>query len=154
MNDQGREPLLIKDQLDSSGLIQSGGGGRLRRHRSDGVLISRGRLVHENIEASKSLAEDGFHLAVLDLRRLSPLDRTLINETVRAAGVHEANRIGSFGAEIAAHISEACRGSGARPERRIATPDSRIPAASNLHRSLIPGGRRIHEEIQAWMGKG
>lgn len=148
----------MNDQLDSSGPIQSGGGGRLRRHRSDGVLISRERLVHENIEASKSLAEDGFHLAVLDLRRLSPLDRTLINETVLAAGgnavvVHEANRIGSFGAEIAAHISEACRGSGARPVRRIATPDSRIPAASNLHRSLIPGGRRIHEEIQAWTGK-
>lgn len=154
---ESRAMYLMKEPLDTSSAPQSVGGGRLRRHGSDGVLISWGRMVNECVAAAEALAADGHDFAVLDLRWLSPLDRDLINETVRSANgnaivVHEANRTGGFGAEVAALVSEACWGSLLGPVRRIATPDSRIPAAPSLQRALIPDAQRIQQEILAASG--
>ena len=149
---ESRAMYLMKEPLDTSSSPQSVGGGRLRRQGSGGVLISWGRMVHECVTAAEALSKDGYDFAVLDLRWLSPLDRNLINDTVQLANgnvivVHEANRTGGFGAEIAAHVSEACWGTLAGPVRRIATPDSRIPAAPSLQNSLIPNAQRIQQEI-------
>jgi 2-oxoisovalerate dehydrogenase E1 component beta subunit len=63
------------------------------------------------LEAAETLArEDGVEAEVVDLRTLRPLDLETILASVEKTGkalvVHEANRFGGFGAEIAAEIGE------------------------------------------------
>lgn len=63
------------------------------------------------LEAAETLArEDGVEAEVVDLRTLRPLDIATILASVEKTGkalvVHEANRFGGFGAEVAAEISE------------------------------------------------
>ncbi|HEU5325523.1 MAG TPA: transketolase C-terminal domain-containing protein, partial [Candidatus Limnocylindria bacterium] len=63
------------------------------------------------LEAAETLArEDGVEAEVIDLRTLRPLDLETVLGSVQKTGkalvVHEANRFGGFGAEIAAEIAE------------------------------------------------
>jgi 2-oxoisovalerate dehydrogenase E1 component beta subunit len=63
------------------------------------------------LEAAETLArEDGVEAEVVDLRTLRPLDHETILASVEKTGkalvVHEANRFGGFGAEVAATIAE------------------------------------------------
>jgi len=63
------------------------------------------------LEAAETLArEDGVEAEVVDLRTLRPLDHETILASIEKTGkalvVHEANRFGGFGAEVAATIAE------------------------------------------------
>jgi 2-oxoisovalerate dehydrogenase E1 component beta subunit len=63
------------------------------------------------LEAAETLArEDGVEAEVVDLRTLRPLDLDTVLASVQKTGkalvVHEANRFGGFGAEVAAEIGE------------------------------------------------
>jgi 2-oxoisovalerate dehydrogenase E1 component subunit beta len=63
------------------------------------------------LEAAETLArEDGVEAEVVDLRTLRPLDTTTVLASVAKTGkalvVHEANRFGGYGAEVAATIAE------------------------------------------------
>ena len=63
------------------------------------------------LEAAETLArEDGVEAEVVDLRTLRPLDTETVLASVGRTGkalvVHEANRFGGFGAEVAATIAE------------------------------------------------
>ena len=63
------------------------------------------------LEAAETLArEDGVEAEVVDLRTLRPLDVETVLGSVARTGkalvVHEANRFGGFGAEVAATIAE------------------------------------------------
>ena len=65
------------------------------------------------LEAAEILArEDGVEAEVVDLRTLRPLDTATIAASVERTGkalvVHEANRFGGFGAEVAAWIAQEC----------------------------------------------
>jgi 2-oxoisovalerate dehydrogenase E1 component beta subunit len=62
------------------------------------------------LEAAETLArEDGVEAEVVDLRTLRPLDHETVLASVAKTGkalvVHEANRFGGFGAEVAATIA-------------------------------------------------
>jgi 2-oxoisovalerate dehydrogenase E1 component beta subunit len=63
------------------------------------------------LEAAQALAaNDGIEAEVVDLRTLRPLDTATVLASVEKTGkalvVHEANRFGGFGAEVAAIIAE------------------------------------------------
>jgi 2-oxoisovalerate dehydrogenase E1 component beta subunit len=63
------------------------------------------------LEAAEALAaSDGVEAEVVDLRTLRPLDTATVLASVEKTGkalvVHEANRFGGFGAEVAAIIAE------------------------------------------------
>ncbi|MGH2402818.1 MAG: alpha-ketoacid dehydrogenase subunit beta, partial [Candidatus Limnocylindria bacterium] len=80
------------------------------------------------LEAAETLArEDGFEAEVVDLRTLRPLDMDTIlasvGKTGKALVVHEANRFGGFGAEIAAEIGERAFEQLDGPVTRLAGPD-------------------------------
>jgi Pyruvate/2-oxoglutarate dehydrogenase complex, dehydrogenase (E1) component, eukaryotic type, beta subunit len=88
------------------------------------------------LEAAETLArEDGVEAEVVDLRSLRPLDRTTILASVAKTGkalvVHEANRFGGFGGEIAAMIAEEAFESLDGPVTRLAGPD--VPAVPYQH---------------------
>ena len=85
------------------------GTARLARTGSDVAIITWGSVLPEVMEAAERASVAGIEAAVLDLRWLSPLDKAAISDVVVRCGkrvlvVHEANRTGGVGAEIAAGI--------------------------------------------------
>lgn len=81
------------------------------REGSDMTIISYGAYLYEAIEAADSFVEkQGGSIEVIDLRTLKPLDNEAILASVMKTGkaliVHEANRFGGIGGEIAAIIAE------------------------------------------------
>jgi len=88
------------------------------------------------LEAAETLArEDGVEAEVVDLRTLRPLDTETILASVGRTGkalvVHEANRFGGFGGEIAAEIGERAFESLDGPVTRLAGPD--VPSVPYHH---------------------
>ncbi len=74
-------------------------------------IFCYGYMRHCALEAAETLArEDGIEAEVVDVRTLRPLDTATVLASVERTGkalvVHEANRFGGYGAEIAATIAE------------------------------------------------
>lgn len=87
------------------------GKAKLLREGSDLTIISYGAYLYEAVAAADEfVAEQGGSIEVIDLRTLKPLDNETILESVMKTGkaliVHEANRFGGIGGEIAAIIAE------------------------------------------------
>ena len=110
-----------------------------RRSRAPGKHLSifcYGFMRICALEAAETLArEDGVEAEVVDLRTLRPLDTETILASVGRTGkalvVHEANRFGGFGAEIAAEIGERAFEQLDGPVTRLAGPD--VPAVPYHH---------------------
>jgi len=101
------------------------------RTKGDGVtVITYGLMVHYSLEASEKLAKEGISVEVIDLRTLLPIDKATILESVKKTGraviVHEANKTGGVGGEIAAILAEEAFEYLDAPITRVAGPD--IPA--------------------------
>jgi len=140
-------------------LLEQVGGARMRRSGGDAVIITWGTMVHRSLEAASLLAAEGVDVGVLDLRWLAPLDEAAIAAAVRAAHgrvivVHEANRTGGFGAEIAARIAEHLLYELDAPIMRLATPDVRMPAAPELQAALIPTAEAIAQSVRQLVESG
>jgi 2-oxoisovalerate dehydrogenase E1 component beta subunit len=79
---------------------------------SDVTLLGYGPMVKTCVAAAVAARQDGRNIEVIDLRSLSPLDMTVIGESVRRTGrcvvAHEAPVFAGLGAEIAARVTEEC----------------------------------------------
>ena len=101
--------------------------GTARRWREghDLTIVSWSRQMHWAAEAAETLAQQGVHADLIDLRTLWPWDRDAVCASAARTGrllvVHEAVQAAGFGAEVAATAAEAtgCR------IRRLGAP--RIP---------------------------
>ena len=108
-------------------------GARLRRDGADVLLVSWGPAVHTCLAAADDLKErHGVDAAVLDLRRLSPIDEAGLLAAAesrrRVVVVHEGVRTAGLGAEVVARLHEGLGGSGGRlVVRRVAAPDTPYP---------------------------
>lgn len=96
----------------------------------DMSIITYGLMVHHCLEAARELAGEGINAEVVDLRTLRPLDTETIIESVKKTGkaliVHEDNKVGGVGAEVAATISEEAFEHLDAPIMRLAGPE--VPA--------------------------
>jgi 2-oxoisovalerate dehydrogenase E1 component beta subunit len=94
------------------------------------TVVSYGLYVHQALEAAKRVAADGMSVEVIDLRSIRPMDRTTILESVRKTRklliIHEDNKFGGIGAEIAAMVVEEAFFDLDAPIRRLCGPD--VPA--------------------------
>ena len=81
-------------------------------------------------------------MEVLDLRTLAPLDREAIGQSISKTNkmliVHEDNKTGGIGAEIAATIAEEHFEQLDGPILRVAAADTHIPYAPSLEEAVIP----------------
>ncbi len=125
---------------------------RVEREGEDVTLISWGAMIKESRAAADVLEEEGYSVEVVDLRSLSPLDRTgivtSVEKTGRAVVVHEAPRTAGLGAEVAALIAERALYSLQAPVHRVAGWDTVFP----LKRSeghYLPGVDRIVDAAKA-----
>jgi 2-oxoisovalerate dehydrogenase E1 component beta subunit len=114
----------------------------LKRQGRDLSVITYGIGVHLALEASERLAAEGIDIEILDLRTLLPLDADAIKESVARTSkvliVHEDNKTGGIGAEIAALVAEECFEELDGPIMRLAAADTHIPYASALEEAILP----------------
>ncbi len=82
----------------------------VKREGDDITVITYGLTVHFALQAAERLEKEGISSHVLDLRSVQPLDREAILEATARTGkvliVHEDNKTGGVGAEVAALIAE------------------------------------------------
>ncbi|MDP9272661.1 MAG: alpha-ketoacid dehydrogenase subunit beta [Chloroflexota bacterium] len=102
---------LIKEEVSESLQPVPIGKASVAREGNNLSIFCYGYMRHCALEAAETLArEDGIEAEVVDLRTLRPLDTETIlasvAKTARALVVHEANRFGGFGAEVAATIAQ------------------------------------------------
>ncbi len=128
------------------------GKARLRRNGDDVGVVTWGTMVPRALAAADELAKCGIEIAVLDLRWLSPLDKTALSRLAEQVGgriliLHEAVRTGGFAGEIAFQLNEMDLGL-PLTIRRLTTPDIRMPASAVLQATLIPGPDAIASAVR------
>jgi pyruvate/2-oxoglutarate/acetoin dehydrogenase E1 component len=123
----------------------------VRRSGSDVTIVSVGVGVHRALEAAQDLESEGISAGVLDLRTVSPLDKTAICEAVAQTGrllvVDEDYEGFGLSGELAAVILEAgisCR------YARVCTQTT-IPYARHLEDQILPNRQRIYASIRQLM---
>ena len=118
--------------------------GKARTHREgdDVSVITWGAMVYTADEAAKELEKDGFSVEIIDLRTIMPWDKEAVlasaRKTSKVVVLHEDNRTGGFGGEIAATIAEEAFEDLDAPVKRIAAPDCPVPFAPVLEKAFLP----------------
>jgi 2-oxoisovalerate dehydrogenase E1 component beta subunit len=101
---------LVRGEVPEGDVTVPIGPAEIRRAGRDLSIFAYGLMEHESLRAADLLSREGIEAEVVDVRTLRPLDTATILESVsrtsRALVVHEDNRFGGFGAEIAATIAE------------------------------------------------
>jgi 2-oxoisovalerate dehydrogenase E1 component beta subunit len=102
---------LFKAEVPDGDRIVPIGSAEVARQGSHLSIFCYGYMRTCALQAAEILAaEDGVEAEVVDLRTLRPLDTATVLGSVEKTGkalvVHEANRFGGFGAEVAATIAE------------------------------------------------
>ena len=132
----------IRATLPTDDYIVPIGKADVKRPGNDISVITYGAMVHLALEAAQILAKEGIDLEVVDLRTLAPLDKEAIfssvQKTSKAIVLHEDNKTGGIGAEIAALLAEECFDSLDGPIVRIAAPDTPVPFSTPLEEFFLP----------------
>jgi len=122
---------LIKGEVPGDDYVVPIGKANLLREGADITVIGYSQPLHFVMQAAEELEkEEGITAHVLDLRSLQPLDQQAIMDAARQTGkvliVHEDNKTGGVGAEVAAIIAEHCLYDLDAPIMRLCGPD--VPA--------------------------
>ena len=137
----------IKDVLPQGELLEELGRARVVRGGDRLTLVGYGVSTWTCLEAADELAKQGVEAEVVDLRTLVPYDaetvRASVEKTGRALIVHEAQRTGGFGAEVAAQIADDAFPWLDAPVRRVAYPDFPVPYAKTLEQILMPTREKV-----------
>jgi 2-oxoisovalerate dehydrogenase E1 component beta subunit len=120
------------------------------RTGEDVTVLAYGTMVHVALSAA---AETGVDAEVIDLRTLRPIDieavRTSVEKTGRCVIVHEATRIGGFGAELSALVQEHCFYHLEAPIERVTGWDTPYPHAFEWQ--YFPGPSRVGRALRKVM---
>lgn len=133
----------IKGEVPEEAYVLPIGPADLKREGTDLSIITYGAMVHLALEAAEKLAGEGISAEVLDLRTLQPLDRTAIAATVqktsRALILHEDQKTGGVGGEVAAFLAEELFDVLDAPILRIGGPDvPAMPFNQRLEEAFLP----------------
>jgi len=117
------------------------------------TVIAYGLMLHRALEAADRVAEEGISAEVIDLRTLRPLDRATVLDSVRKTGkcliVHEDNRFGGYGAEIAAIVADEAFDYLDGPVSRVTGPESpAMPYNQVLEDWFLVSGEQIANGIR------
>jgi acetoin:2,6-dichlorophenolindophenol oxidoreductase subunit beta len=122
-----------------------------RRGGSDVTIVSVGVGVHRALEAAQALESEGISAGVLDLRTVSPLDKTTVREAVAQTGrllvVDEDYEGFGLSGELSAVVLEA---GGSCKYARVCTQTT-IPYARYLENQVLPNGERISASVRKLM---
>jgi pyruvate/2-oxoglutarate/acetoin dehydrogenase E1 component len=120
----------------------------LRRAGEDVTIVSVGVGVHRALEAAQSLEPDGISTGVLDLRSVSPLDKTAVCEAVAQTGrllvVDEDYEGFGLSGELSALVLE----SGVSCQYARVCTRTTIPYARHLEDRTLPNVERIRAAVK------
>jgi pyruvate/2-oxoglutarate/acetoin dehydrogenase E1 component len=123
----------------------------VRRTGGDVTIVTVGVGVHRALEAAQALGSEGISAGVLDLRTVSPLDKTAVCEAVAKTGrllvVDEDYKGFGLSGELLAVVLEAgisCK------YARVCT-QATIPYARHLEDQILPNKKRIYSSIKQLM---
>jgi 2-oxoisovalerate dehydrogenase E1 component subunit beta len=126
------------------------GSAAIARPGEDVTVLAYGTMVHVALAAA---AETGIDAEVIDLRTLRPIDIDAIRESIEKTGrcviVHEATRIGGFGAELSALVQEHCFYHLEAPIERVTGWDTPYPHAFEWQ--YFPGPARVARALRKAM---
>jgi len=102
---------MIEGEVPEDDYIVPIGKADVKREGSHITVITYGLTLHFALQAAEELAsEDGIEAHVLDLRTIQPLDKDAILAAAARTGkvliIHEDNKTGGVGGEVAAIIAE------------------------------------------------
>jgi pyruvate/2-oxoglutarate/acetoin dehydrogenase E1 component len=119
----------------------------VRRQGKDVTILASSAMVLRSLEAAEALEKSGISAEVIDLRSLVPLDIDTVVESVKKTNklliVHEANKTGGIGAEIASQVTERAFDHLAVPVERLAGVGVPMPYAQSLEEEVIPSTAKI-----------
>ena len=143
-----REEVPEEEEVMEIGVPQ------LAREGDHLTIIGYGAMVRYCLEAADQLSAKGIRAEVIDLLTLSPLDDTLLVESVKKTGravvVHEAPRSFGPGAEIVSRLLEGAFYYLEAPVQRVTGYDIVIPYFSR-EKAYMPDTARIVAAAQATM---
>lgn len=139
---------LIKGDVPEGDFIVPIGRADVKRAGADMTVLAYGLMLHESLRAADVLASEGVDVEVVDLRTLAPLDKETILTSVRKTGkvliVHEDNKTGGLGGELAAIIAEEAFEWLDGPITRVCGPDvPAVPFSHPMQDFFMPDAARI-----------
>ena len=131
-----KELWLTTGEVDESAEPLTIGKAAIRKTGKDISLLSWSKSANDCVHAAELLAKESIDAEVIDLRTLWPWDRDTvfasIEKTQRVLVVHESTKVGGFGGELLAEISENFFGKLQSAPTRLGSPRIPVPYAKNL----------------------
>ncbi len=128
---------------------------RVARPGRDVTLLCYGPMVKTCLQAAEAAAEEGREIEVVDLRGLSPIDMTVVLDSVRrtkrAVVVHEAQTTLGLGSELAARLQEELYYEMEAPVLRVGGYDTPYPP-SRLEEEYLPDLDRVLFHVDRSLG--
>jgi acetoin:2,6-dichlorophenolindophenol oxidoreductase subunit beta len=128
------------------------GKANIARPGSDVTAISYGRPVAQLLALAEKLSSEGINLEVVDLRTISPIDKSAVLESVarthRAVIVHEAVEQFGVGASVSALISEELHGTLRAPVVRVGSRNCPVPFSKPLEQAFMYSDERIEAAVR------
>jgi acetoin:2,6-dichlorophenolindophenol oxidoreductase subunit beta len=123
------------------------GKARVARQGRDATIVAYSAMVHEALACADELATEGWHIEVIDLRSVKPLDTDTILASVARTGrllaVGEAFPWGGVTAEVVARVAQEGFSLLDAPPMRINAKDTPVPYHPNLWGTHRPTARTI-----------
>ncbi|BFH13970.1 alpha-ketoacid dehydrogenase subunit beta [Paenibacillus melissococcoides] len=143
----------IKGEVPDSDYIVPIGKSDIKRQGEDLTVISYGLALHFALEAAEKLSREGYSAHILDLRTLYPLDKESIVEAARKTGkvliIHEDNKEGGVGAEVAAVLAEECLFELDAPIKRLCGPDvPAMPYSSPMEKFFMLNPDKVYQAMK------
>ena len=142
----------IKENLPDEDYIVPIGQAKLVREGDAATIITYGAQVFDALKVCDKISSDrGIEVAVLDLRTLSPFDKTKIIESVKKTNriliVHEHQLTGGIGGELSAFITENAFEFLDAPVKRLAAQDIPVPFSQPLEEFYLPTRGKIRDKL-------
>lgn len=129
---------------------------KLCREGQDVTIISWLLMHHYSMKAAETLAKEGIHADVIDLRSLNPIEWDTIGQSIRKTGkvviVEEGPKTGGVAAEISAQIMERFGEDLLEPVVRAASPDTPPPFSPTLEDYFRGDDRKTCEAVRLLCG--
>jgi len=122
----------------------------VKRTGKDVTVVATSRMVHQALDAAKTLSKEGIEVEVIDLRTISPLDKetifTSVEKTSRLVVAHEAVKAFGIGAEISAMVCEEMIDCLDAPILRVGAPF--VPVPFNLENFYLPNSGDVVKAVK------
>ncbi len=147
----------IKGEVPRTDYVIPFGKADIKRTGKDVTIIATAFMVHRSLKVAGKLNQEGINVEVIDLRSLTPIDRSTIVESVQKTGrlitVEDGVKTGGIGSEISAIILEEDPSMLEAPSIRVANPDSMLPYKLENEKYILPQDEDIEQAVRKVLGK-